>query len=211
MSVLIVGAGGHAQVIADILLLLQKQDKLYQPVGYLDDDPALAKQKFLGLAVLGTLNSIDGISHDAIIIAIGDNRQRLRLFTKFSELGERFVTVCHPQTILAASADIDLGTMVCAGAVVNPGCIIGANAILNTSCSVDHHCCIGDHVHIAPGAHLGGNVSIGTGALVGIGATVMPGRQIGAWSIVGAGALVTDDVPDGQIVVGVPAKPFEKR
>ncbi len=65
---------------------------------------------------------------------------------------------------------------------------------------------VADHAHIAPGAHLGGDVRIGEGAFVGIGATVMPQRSIGAWSIVGAGALVHRDIPDRATAIGVPAR-----
>ena len=96
--------------------------------------------------------------------------------------------------------------MICAGVVVNPGSAIGANVILNTGCTVDHHNRIEDHAHIAPGVHMGGDVHIGEGALVGIGATVMPQRRVGAWSVVGAGALVHADIPDHVIAVGSPAR-----
>lgn len=96
--------------------------------------------------------------------------------------------------------------MICAGVVVNTGSVIGADVILNTGCTVDHHNRIGDHAHIAPGVHMGGEVEVGEGALVGIGATVMPRKRIGAWSVVGAGTLVTRDVPDGVVVVGAPAR-----
>jgi len=81
-----------------------------------------------------------------------------------------------------------------------------ADILLNTGCTIDHHNRIGDHAHIAPGVHLGGQVEIGQGALVGIGATVLPQRRIGAWSVVGAGAVVADDVPDNATVIGVPAR-----
>lgn len=211
MSTIIIGAGGHAQVIADILLLLQEQNSLYQPIGYLDDNPTLTGQSYLGLPVLGTLKSLSHIPHDAVIIAIGDNKSRQYLFQKLQSRGEQFITACHPRAVLAPNVRIGPGAMICAGVVVNPSSAIGANVILNTSCSVDHHNQIGDHAHIAPGVHLGGQVSIGTGAFIGIGATVMPRQSIGAWSIVGAGSLVNRDVPESITVVGVPAKPLEKR
>lgn len=44
------------------------------------------------------------------------------------------------------------------------------------------------------------------GCLVGIGSVVMDGVRVGAGSIIGAGAVVTKDVPPLSLVVGVPAK-----
>lgn len=206
--ILIIGAGGHGHVVADILLQAAAHGADCQPIGYLDDNPYRHGQHALGLPVLGPIAARVTIPHDGIVIAIGDNRTRARLFTELAAAGERLVSAVHPSAIIATDVIIGPGTMICAGAIVNPGTIIGANVILNTGCTVDHHNRIGDHVHIAPGVHTGGDVVIGTGALVGIGAIVMPQRRIGAWSVAGAGALVQRDVADETVVVGVPARPL---
>ena len=44
------------------------------------------------------------------------------------------------------------------------------------------------------------------GCLIGIGAVVLNGVRVGAGSIVGAGCIVTKDVPPRSLVVGVPAR-----
>ena len=43
-------------------------------------------------------------------------------------------------------------------------------------------------------------------AAIGSNATIIAGVTIGAWALVGAGAVVTTDVPDHAIVAGVPAR-----
>lgn len=206
MRVIILGAGGHGYVVADILMRGHESGAPARPVGYLDDDPALAGWSFLGLPVLGPVSMWSEIPHDALVVAIGENQTRKRLFQMMADRGEKFAVARHPSAVVAPDVLIGPGSMICAGVVVNPGSVIGANVILNTGCTVDHHNRIGDHVHIAPGVHLGGEVVIEEGVLVGIGATIMPQRQVGAWGIVGAGALVHHDVPAGLTAVGVPAR-----
>jgi len=44
------------------------------------------------------------------------------------------------------------------------------------------------------------------GATIGANSTVLCGNTIGKWAMIGAGAVVVNDVPDYAIVVGVPAK-----
>jgi sugar O-acyltransferase (sialic acid O-acetyltransferase NeuD family) len=206
VKVLILGAGGHGQVVADVLLCAHRAGSAVLPIGYLDDAVRLQGQTILGLPVRGTFEQIDAVSHEGVILAIGDNHIRERIYEQLRQRGECLVSAVHPRSIVATDVSVGPGTVICAGAVVNPGSEIGANTILNTACTVDHHNCIGDHVHVAPGVHLGGDVVIGTGALVGIGAVVMPQHQIGDWATVGAGAVVTKNVPVGTVWVGVPAR-----
>ncbi|MGZ9197173.1 MAG: DapH/DapD/GlmU-related protein, partial [Candidatus Deferrimicrobiaceae bacterium] len=77
--------------------------------------------------------------------------------------------------------------------------------------SVDHDCAIGDFVHICPGAHLGGAVVVEEGTFLGVGSSVVPGIRIGRWSVIGAGAVVTKDIPDNCTAVGVPARVIKTR
>jgi sugar O-acyltransferase (sialic acid O-acetyltransferase NeuD family) len=208
--VLILGAGGHAQVVADILLRARDTGQRVVPIGYLDDDTSLHERVFLDLPVMGSIDAVGHISHDAIIVAIGNNQTRRRLVENYCLTGETFISACHPTAIIAPDVQIGSGVMICAGAIINTGSVIGSYVILNTGCTVDHHNIIGNYVHVAPGVHTGGEVVVADGALSGIGATVAPRMSIGAWATIGAGAVVTKPVASGVTVVGVPARPLQK-
>ncbi len=203
---LILGAGGHAQVVADILMRAHEAGSNCRPIGFLDDNPSLTGRLMLGLPVLGAVAQLDEFDHDAVIVAIGDNRTRARIFDAVQTQREKIVNAIHPAAVLAPNVRLGEGVMICAGAVVNTGTIIDDNVILNTGSTVDHHNHIGRHAHVGPGSHLGGNVHVGEGALIGIGAIVIPGRSIANWAVVGAGAVVIQDVPAHTVVAGVPAR-----
>ncbi len=208
MKIVVMGASGHGQVVADVLFQMWAKGREMEIEGFLDDDASLHGTRVLGLPVLGRLSDLPVTPHECVILGIGDNEARARVYAELTAARKRFVTAIHPAAVLAPDVIVGLGAVLCAGAVANPGARIGENAILNTCASIDHHCVLGAHAHVAPGAHLAGNVQVGEGALVGIGSCAVQGVSIGAWSVVGAGAAVTRDVAERTTVVGVPAKPL---
>ena len=54
------------------------------------------------------------------------------------------------------------------------------------------------------------SVRIGDGSWIGTNAVILPGVTVGERAIVGAGAVVTRDVPDGAVAVGSPARLIER-
>ena len=82
---------------------------------------------------------------------------------------------------------------------------------MNTNASVDHDNRLGSFSSVAPRVATGGNVTVGEFAAIGIGATVLQGRRIGQHAVVGAGSVVTRDIPDFTVAYGIPAKPIRTR
>ena len=206
MRVVIVGAGGHGQVVADILWKCADLHGDLVPCGFVDDDAGLAGREFVGVSVLGGLDVLVRVPHDAIVIAVGANARRAELCEAMTSRGEALVAAVHPSAQIGIGVVVEPGAMICAGAIINTGSHIGAAAIINTAATVDHHSSVGRFAHVAPGVHMGGEVRVGEGALVGIGSVVLPRVSIGKGAVVGGGAVVTSDVPDQTTVVGVPAK-----
>lgn len=192
----IIGAGGHAKVIADIVLSANlKLD------GFWDDRTSLAP--ILGYKILGNLTAFKAQQPIGYIIGIGDNRIRKKIN---AELNETTAIAVHPSSAIGMLTQIGPGTVVMANASINVGTLIGKHVIVNTNASVDHDCKIADFVHISPQAGLAGNVEVGEGTHIGIGAAVIQGVKIGKWVTVGAGAVVIRDIPDHAVVVGNPGK-----
>jgi sugar O-acyltransferase (sialic acid O-acetyltransferase NeuD family) len=206
MRLIIVGAGGHAQVVADILHCMRLAGHDIHLIGYLDDATHLHAKTILDAPVLGPINLLAAIEHDGLVVAIGDNAVRSRFFEKYKAEGEQLIVAKHPASLVSADVSIGAGSMICAGVVINTGSLIGEDVILNTGCTIDHHSHVGSHAHVAPGVHSGGEVSIGQGTLVGIGSTILPRCRIGNWTVVGGASLVNRDLPDSVTAFGVPAR-----
>lgn len=140
------------------------------------------------------------------ILGVGNNKVRSKISQAVTRNSGVCLTVVHPSSSISKFVEIDSGVFIARSVSINPNVKVGSNTILNTSCSIDHDCIIGDNVHIAPGAVLTGNVQVCSEAFVGANSVIKQGVRIGKGSIVGAGCVVLDDVPDGQVVVGNPAR-----
>lgn len=205
LRIVIVGAGGQGKIVADILRAAEPLGGMHG-VGFVDDGLWPDGARVMHLPVLGGVDALPHIEHDAVVVAIGDNAVRAAVSLALEARGERIVTVQHPSASVSAEVELGPGCMVSAGAVITPCVRIGRGVLVNTNASIDHDSLVGDFAHIGPGAVSGGRVTIGARALVGLGASVMSGCRVGDDAVVGAGAVVTRDVPDAVVVVGVPAR-----
>lgn len=202
-TVVMLGAGGHASVLHEILL-----EQGVQLAGYIaptEQPGALGGASWLGAD--DALETLDAASV-ALVNGVGLAQAgplRRDVFARAKALGFGFRTVVDATAIVKASARLGEGAQVLAGAVVGTNATVGDNAIVNTGAIVDHDSRIGDHAHVATGAALAGGVTVGEGSHIGLGARVIQGVAVGSESTVGAGAVVLTDVADRSTAVGVPA------
>lgn len=196
-SVIIIGAGGHGKVVADIVTC--SGDRV---LGFLDDNHSEAA--FAGFPILGGTEDFRRFSDASFVIAVGSAAVRERLAEKIG--GARLYTAIHPRAVISAlDTQIGEGTVIMANAVVNPGAKIGRHCIVNTAAVVEHDNLIDDFVHISVGAHLAGTVTVGKATWVGVGATVSNNLSVCGGCMIGAGAVVVRDITESGTYVGVPA------
>jgi acetyltransferase EpsM len=205
MNIAILGAGGHGRFVLDILGLSHPEGL---DAGFFDDR-AEEMGNVAGVPVLGPVSAlIDNSSFDAAFAAVGDNRARREIQERFEKLGCEFVRVVHPHSAISPRAQLGDGSIAAAGVVVSVGAVVGRGVILSTLSSVGHDCHVGNYAQLAPGVNLGGACTIGEGVFLGMGAKVVPLVSVGEWSVVGAGSVVLEDLPDRHFCLGVPARPI---
>lgn len=198
----LLGASGHGKVIADAARVSG-----WQSVSFFDDAWKESKNNGCWEVVGATTDLLCRLSEfDGVIVSIGNVKSRWGKHVQLKEAGARMVSIVHPSAVISPSARIGIGTAIMAGAIVNADAAIGESCIINTGASVDHDCILENGVHVCPGAHLSGGVSVGFGSWIGVGAAVRQSIKIGSSVMAGAGAVVVNNISDGQIVFGNPAK-----
>jgi acetyltransferase-like isoleucine patch superfamily enzyme len=119
-----------------------------------------------------------------------------------------------------------------AGAHVGTDCVLGKNVYVDIHAEVGDRCKLQNNVSVYHGVHVGDDVFVGPsatftndlvprafnaewkvvdtyvleGASIGANATIVCGVTLGRYSMVAAGATVTRDVADHQLVAGTPAR-----
>lgn len=90
----------------------------------------------------------------------------------------------------------------------DPAYVRMGNNVQFSSCCVLGHSGVANMLRIAHGVKLDsvGKVDFRDNVFIGYGAIIMPGVTIGPNAIVGAGAVVTRDVPPNSVVAGIPAR-----
>lgn len=192
----IIGAGGHAKVIADIA---KCSNEVIEAVW--DEDTTL--EYLLDFPIRGNMADFKHLNSTNFIIGVGSNKTRKIIA---DELLPASIYLQHPSSIVAVDVRVGNGTVLMANSTVNASSIIGVHVIINTNASVDHDCRIGNFVHVSPQVGVAGGVEIGEGSHIGIGANVIQGIKIGKWATIGAGAVIIENVPDYAVVVGNPGK-----
>ncbi|MEI5996872.1 NeuD/PglB/VioB family sugar acetyltransferase [Paraburkholderia bengalensis] len=204
MTIRIIGAGGLGREVHAALLAMG-----------LEVDSFLVERGFASGPVQNlpvrelAFEDHDEIVNAEFVIAVGDNKARLRIAEQLGPTS--FRTVIHPAATIGPQVKFGEGVMVLGTGSFTTDIKIGPHVLVNPGCNISHDCIIGAFASLGPGTSLAGRVTIEEGANLGVGVVVAPGCVIGAWSTVGAGAVVVRSVEPGTTVVGVPARPLVRR
>ena len=207
-SVIIIGGGGHAAVLVDMLIMAQRQI-----IAYVAPTKSLNKT-FENFQWLSADDDILTYSADTIELVNGigslpHTNLRTRLFNDFKRKGYTFASIISSNALISPSVSFEEGVQVFPGAIINSQSHIGVNSIINSGTIVEHDCIIGAHNHLAPKVALSGAVTTKDHVHIGTGANIIQAIHIGQNVTIGAGATVTQHIADHLVVY--PAKVFIKK
>jgi len=184
--IIIYGAGGHGQVIAETLELLGWKNLIFW-----DQNPPVSTTKWT------TFSPLEGPS-GKLILGMGNLAARKTILeTHLHQVEFIPFSISHPTAFVSPSASVGMGTWIGPLALVHTHVNIGQHTIINSGAKVDHDVEIGNNVHIAPGATICGGVKIGDHTFVGANAIIPPGITLGSHVMIKAGSVVKTNIPDG--------------
>ncbi|APW59904.1 NeuD/PglB/VioB family sugar acetyltransferase [Paludisphaera borealis] len=208
--ILILGTGGNAHDVLDLVEALNTTTPTWDVAGFLDDARPPGT-RHLGLDVLGPLHDAGNFPDHAFVNSIGSDKSFRRLPQILASTGlaaERFATLVHPSASVSSRARLGRGVVVQQGVTVGGGTVVGDFVTLCPACTVGHDTCIGDYTILAPRAVVSGFVHIDPNCYIGAASVIRQNLRIGEHSLVGTGSVVVREVAPGATVAGNPARPL---
>jgi sugar O-acyltransferase (sialic acid O-acetyltransferase NeuD family) len=207
----LVGAGGFGRESAELVRALNAAgpEPRWQLLGFLDDDEELWGRSVSGTRVLGGIDALADLPTARVVLCTGQPanfRSKQRIAERLGLEPERYATLVHPSAVLPESCRVGHGTVVLAGCVATTDVEIGAHVGAMPQAVFTHDDRLEDFVTVGAGVRVAGMVHVGEGAYLGSGCVIRESLTIGPWALVGMGAVVTRDVPGGEVWAGSPAR-----
>jgi len=207
----ILGAGGLARGVADVVQAVNHVGRTYELLGFLapvPTPPQIARRRLL---VLGDDRLLGSLGEVVYATAVADPRVKRDLAARAGALGIVGATLVHPAASVSSYSELSEGVVLAAGVRVAGDVHVGTHVHLNFNSTVGHDVRIDPFSTVHPQASIGGRAHLAPGVLVGAGAAVLPGILVGEGASIGAGAVVVADVAPHTTVAGVPARPLAGR
>lgn len=203
--VLLIGGGGHCAAVIDVI----ESTDTFKVAGIVEAEGVNATE-FMGYPIVGHDSDLDTLlkttPHCLITVGqTGSGECRQSLYHKVKQAGGQLITLISPFAYVSKQATLESGTVVMHQAMVNTGAKVGNNCIINSGALIEHDSIIGAHSHVSTHAVINGGCSVEQACFIGSNATLIHGIKIKAVCTVGAGAVVTRDLLQAGIYVGIPA------
>lgn len=208
-KVIIIGGSGHGSIIAEVINdnRLKYNDTEWELAGFCNDFDSTID----GYPVIGKISDIPKLIEKGYYFAwgvhlIGRNYKTVEFFNTINIPDARWATITHKSSFISKSAILEPGAFVMYGTYIGPRTVIGKCTMVKANVNIGHDVQISPLCHIAMGACINSHVKLGLCSDVSVASQVMLNTNIGDYSMLGAAALATHDIPSGEIHIGIPAR-----
>lgn len=223
-KIVLMGAGAFARETLWAVNENKEEFGKFTVTGFLDDDITKLGSPVLpgsygtvskDLKIIGSLDYIINTGFkdfDYILPAIGTTELKKSFTRRLTDFGCVLPgPVVHRSVQIGHDNIIGDGTIIFSLTTITVNCSIGKQVNIYHNCSIAHDAVIEDFCNLSPGVNIAGGVHLEEGVNIGTGAAVLPRIKIGRWSVIGAGAVVTENVPAYSVAAGIPAKVIKSR
>ncbi len=209
---------GISDFLSDIFDLIHCNDgrvyKLYKNVKDIQHDRVLPFEKRveqLGYACQ-VYDSMDNFEHEPdceYVLGTTSVQKHVLIRMLKEHYPIKVATLIHPSVILGSHVHIGEGVLVNGLVVIAPNVVLDDFCVVNRAVSIGHDVTIGKYTRVGPSVSIGGSTKIGDKCSIGIGACILEHLHVGDRCVVGASSVVTKDLPEGAVAIGMPAKIME--
>jgi sugar O-acyltransferase (sialic acid O-acetyltransferase NeuD family) len=204
------GAGGAGREITQLINDINKKDKQWNIIGFIDDNDLLIDKIFNGIRVIGNKSYLNSIGKETFIaLGIANPSIKRNIVNIVEKKGDNYIkwaTLIHPNTYLSKYAKIEEGSIICFNNIISCNAKIGRFVYINFNCIVPHDTTIKDYSSLMNNVVLSGNIVVNEGVFIGSNAVIIQNLEIGHDTVIGAGTVVIDSLPSNITAVGNPAK-----
>lgn len=205
-DIAIFGAGGFGREVLMLIEQINELNPIWNFIGFFDDGVSLGNLTN-GYKIWGGVNELNSIKRELfVVLAIGDPATKKKLVQTIHNSFIGYPNLIHPNVCIGKYVQLGEGVIITSGCILTENIQIGNHIILNLQCTVGHDSVINDYCSFMPSVSVSGETQIEEGVYVGTKACIINKKRIGKGSVVGAGAVVIKDVPEGVTVVGNPAR-----
>lgn len=206
-DLIIIGAGDFSKEIRWLIERINQANPTWNILGFVDDGVPTETDRD-GLPVLGTVDFLMNIQKETdVVMAIANGHAKENIFKRIQTNSKLdYPVIVDPSAVLSDRAIMNFGSIVCGGAIVMPYAVISSFCHVNWNATIGHDTVLGEFCTVFPGANVSGRVNVGNRTLIGTSASIKQGLSIASDVIIGAGAVVINNINKFGTYIGVPAK-----
>ncbi|WP_333710277.1 acetyltransferase [Malikia spinosa] len=205
---ILVGAGGFGRELLCWALDAHRAGNFPKISGFLDANPSALDGFNYGISWIGSIDDFSPAPNDQLLLGIGDPVTKRNIATLLLGRGGNFITLRHPTAVVASSATLGQGVVLCPYSVVSADVEIGDFVTINVNSTIGHDSSIGSFTTFSAHVDVTGGVQVGEGTFFGTSAAIVPRVKIGHGAKIGAGALIMRSVAPDSVMYVMPAKKF---